>query len=319
MWAKLALVIYLIIIVDGNSQEWKEFKAKHAKTYPTKTEEARRYKIFKSNVESIKEHNLKYERGEVTWYQAINHMSDWTVKEFRQLLGAMPYNHTKNEKFHVPSGVKVPSSIDWRDYGVVTEVQQQGSCGACWAFSVAGALEGLYAFRTGQLLQLSEQNLLDCATAANGYDCNGCSGGVPQSALQYVQDNGIDYYDEYPYEEIEDTCRQQPPVLQISGYTSTVQNDENNLLDAVGSVGPVSVCINCDLIMNYGGGVFQDSSCSQTINHAVLAVGYGSENGLNYWLMKNSWGTSWGIDGYIKMVMGQNMCGVASQPCYPYL
>ncbi|XP_050302730.1 procathepsin L-like [Anthonomus grandis grandis] len=316
MWAILGMMIYSVIIVNANMQQWNEFKIKHGKTYVTPAEEVRRYDIFKSNLKSIEEHNAKYEKGEATWYQAVNHMSDWTDEEFNQLVGVLPYEHIKNENYHIPSGVRVPSSIDWRDKGVVNEVQQQGSCGSCWTFTVAGTIEGMYGIKTGKLVKLSEQNLLDCATIENGYYCFGCTGGIPESALQYVQDNGIAYYDDYPYEGEVNTCRNKSSVLNISGYTSVADNNETDLLDAVGNVGPVAVAINHYLIKNYAGGIFQDQDCSKSVTHGVLAIGYGSENETDYWLIKNSWGTTWGISGYMKMIRGQNMCGIASQACY---
>ncbi|XP_050302731.1 procathepsin L-like [Anthonomus grandis grandis] len=316
----LAFVACFAVVVYANQELWDQFKIKHGKSYSTEAEEKRRYEIFKSNLKSIEDHNAKYERGEVTWFQAPNHMSDWTFEEFENTLRTKPLTNTADGKVHILSGKQLPKSIDWRDSGIVTEVQNQGyKCGSCWSFSVAGTLEGLYAQKTGNLLQLSEQNLIDCATPDNGYNCNGCSGGIPSEALQYVVDNGIDYFSEYPYEGEQKECRQKNKILQISSYTNTVPNDESSLQDAVATVGPVSVSLNGSLAMHYSGGIFQDEKCEKGVNHGVLAVGYGEENGQKYWIFKNSYGTDWGIKGYMKIVMGSNMCGLASQPCYPNL
>lgn len=167
----------------------------------------------------------------------------------------------------------------------------------------------------GSLESFSEQDLLDCAIESSGYSGLGCSGGVVQSALDYVRDHGIVTEGSYPYEGAQGSCRQNGNAFQISGYTEIAANDEGSLKNAVGSVGPVSVALNADGIQSYGGGIY-NVGCSHDINHGMLVVGYGSDGA---WIIKNSWGGDWGESGYIRMAIGTNMCGIAAQACYPNL
>lgn len=181
-----------------------------------------------------------------------------------------------------------------------------------------GTLEGAYALRYNQLLSFSEQELMDCATDASGYSGAGCDGGVVQSALDYARDHGMVTEDSYPYEEAQGSCRQNGNVFQISGYTEINANDEGDLKNAVGSVGPVSVALNADGLQNYGGGIYNDAGCSTSVNHGMLVVGYGTD-GTDYWIVKNSWSDGWGESGYVRMAIGSNMCAIAAQACYPNL
>lgn len=170
-----------------------------------------------------------------------------------------------------------------------------------------------------KLISFSEQDLLDCCTQANGYNAYGCEGGFMFSAMEYVRDHGIIAEDSYPYRAVQQSCRQNGAIFYATGYVMINTNDENHLLNAVGSVGPVSIALNADMFQFYGGGIFSDTRCSMSTNHGVLIVGYGSENGQRYWIVKNSWSSGWGEAGYIRMAMGYNLCGLASQACYPTL
>ncbi|XP_076269475.1 cathepsin L-like [Rhynchophorus ferrugineus] len=316
---KTVIILACAILMATASEElWDQFKIKHGKTYTTEEEHSLRYKIFTQNLADIEEHNKQYEQGLVSWYKAVNQFSDMTPEEFKATLTLTEFNQTGKAPLHVVNKVNIPDSIDWRQYGVVTGVKNQGNCGSCWSFSATGTLEGIYARQRGQLISFSEQNLIDCATESSGYSCMGCNGGVIQSALDYVRDHGITTEDRYSYQGNQGSCNVGDIYLRTSGYTGIGYKDENALKDAVGSVGPVSVAVNADPLQSYGGGVL-NVQCSDSINHGVLAVGYGQQDGLNYWLVKNSWGDGWGESGYYKMAIGSNMCGIANQACYPNL
>ncbi|KAL1506826.1 hypothetical protein ABEB36_006116 [Hypothenemus hampei] len=315
MFSKLVVVVCLALAVCANEEAFKTFKVKFQKNYSNEDEHQVRYEIFNNNLQTIQEHNAKYNQGLVSWYMAVNQFTDMTPEEFRTtILAAQPANLSQwgTTEQHV-AAVEAPASIDWRTQNLVTGVKNQGSCGSCWTFSAVGTLEGAYAKAHGELLSFSEQELVDCCTDASGYNGAGCNGGVIQSAIDYVRDHGIVLESSYAYEAVQKSCRQSGSVFTVKGYTEIKANNEDDLKNAVGNVGPVAVAVNANGFQNYGGGVYDDSGCSHSINHGVLAVGYADD----YWIVKNSWGASWGESGYIKMKMGYNICAIASQACYP--
>uniref|UniRef100_A0A8C5EVJ1 Cathepsin S-like n=1 Tax=Gouania willdenowi TaxID=441366 RepID=A0A8C5EVJ1_GOUWI len=211
----------------------------------------------------------------------------------------------------------LPDSLDWRDAGLVTPVKMQGSCGSCWAFSAVGALEGQLKKATGTLTSLSPQNLVDCSTQ---YGNNGCNGGFMASAFQYViQNEGIDSDAAYPYDGM--VCRYNAKyrAANCTGYSFLPKGDEDALRIALATIGPISVAVDSSrpAFHFYRNGVYQDQTCTHNVNHGMLLVGYGTENGQDYWLVKNSWGLKYGDKGYIKMVRNQNLCGIALFACFP--
>ncbi|XP_064596552.1 procathepsin L-like [Liolophura sinensis] len=223
--------------------------------------------------------------------------------------------------FVPPSKLKLPTSVDWRTQGYVTPVQDQGECGSCWAFSATGSLEGQHFKKTGNLVPLSVQNLVDCSRADGNL---GCRGGNMDSAFKYIKLNsGLDTEASYPYQGKDGQCHFNSSNVGATdtGFSDIKSGSESDLQAAVASVGPVSVSIDAAhlSIHLYQSGVYYESRCnSSNLNHAVLVVGYGSENGSDYWLVKNSWGTQWGQQGYIKMSRNRdNNCGIATQASYP--
>lgn len=211
--------------------------------------------------------------------------------------------------------------MDWRQHGAVTGVKNQGPCGSCWSFAATGALEGQHFRKTGKLVSLSEQNLVDCTGA---YGCNGCSGGQTNQAFNYIKDNyGIDFESSYPYQAVQSNCRFDRSKVAATdvGYALLRQGSETDLQKAVASIGPIAIYIDASqALMNYRSGVFYDSQCNpNNLNHAVLAVGYGTDSrGGDYWLVKNSWSSSWGESGYIKMARNRNNnCGIGMFSVYP--
>nr|prf Cys protease [Drosophila melanogaster] len=228
----------------------------------------------------------------------------------------------KGVTFISPAHVTLPKSVDWRTKGAVTAVKDQGHCGSCWAFSSTGALEGQHFRKSGVLVSLSEQNLVDCSTK---YGNNGCNGGLMDNAFPYIKDNGgIDTEKSYPYEAIDDSCHFNRAQVGATdrGFTDIPQGDEKKMPEAVATVGPVSVAIDAshESFQFYSEGVYNEPQCdAQNLDHGVLVVGFGTdESGEDYWLVKNSWGTTWGDKGFIKMLRNkENQCGIASPSSYP--
>ncbi|NWT76142.1 CATH protein, partial [Prunella himalayana] len=241
-----------------------------------------------------------------------------------------------------------PDSIDWRKKGnFVTPVKNQGACGSCWTFSTTGCLESAIAIATGKLLSLAEQQLVDCAQAFNNH---GCSGGLPSQAFEYILYNrGLMGEDSYPYRAKvpstappcwwsrpgtashssslspqNGTCKFQPEkaIAFVKDVINITQYDEDGMVEAVGKHNPVSFAfeVTSDFML-YRKGVYSNPRCQHTpdkVNHAVLAVGYGQqEDGTAYWIVKNSWGSLWGMQGYFLIERGKNMCGLAACASYP--
>uniref|UniRef100_A0A5F8HDS6 Cathepsin S n=1 Tax=Monodelphis domestica TaxID=13616 RepID=A0A5F8HDS6_MONDO len=196
-----------------------------------------------------------------------------------------------------------------------------GSCGSCWAFSAVGALEAQLKLKTGKLVSLSAQNLVDCST--DKYDNHGCNGGFMTSAFQYVIDNnGIDSDVSYPYKATDGKCQYNPAsrAATCSKYTELPYGSEEALKEAVANKGPVSVGIDAKTpsFFLYKSGVYYDPSCTQKVNHGVLVIGYGNLDGQDYWLVKNSWGLHFGDKGYVRIARNRgNHCGIANFPSYP--
>jgi len=292
------------------------FVDQYSKNYEVSTFFAK-YNTFKSNLNQVLAHNAQGK----SFTLAINEFGDLSQAEFKaKYLKLKPLNNYYAKSFMQAdlSGVQVPNadSFDWRNVGAVTPVKNQGQCGSCWAFSATGSIEGAWFTKTKKLVSVSEQQLVDCSGSAGNY---GCNGGLMDLAFEWIiQNGGICSEQDYPYTARDQACKKTcTPAVKLSGYKSTSPGDEGDLLKAVNLV-PVSVAIEADqmVFQFYSGGILDDQSCGTQLDHGVLAVGYGSENGKPYWSVKNSWGTSWGEAGYIRMARGSNMCGIAAQPVY---
>jgi len=308
---------------------WNIFKMTYEKEYESSALESLRRKLFFDNKRTIDEHNERFEAGEVSFEMGINQFSDWTLKEFSDTNNGfrMPENA---EESAVPlwSEPKVavedlPDSVDWRNHDMVTPVKNQGQCGSCWAFSTTGALEGQHSIQARELVSLSESNLVDCASS---YGPQGCHGGWQDDAYRYIVANGgIDTEASYPYTPQQQACRFNAANVgaNATGSYRLPTGDEAALKKAVAIRGPIAVAIDATAasFMSYRSGVYYNPSCSSTnLDHAVLVVGYGTDTSrnLDYWLVKNSWATTWGDKGYIKMTRGyNNQCGIATHALYP--
>lgn len=216
----------------------------------------------------------------------------------------------------------LPKSIDWRLKGAVSEVKNQGRCGSCWSFAATGALESQQFLKSGVLVSLSEQNLIDCSTS---FGNEGCNGGNIESAFEYIRKNrGIDTEKTYPYEGKNQKCRYKSKNSGAfdRGYVNIIRGSEKKLQDAIASIGPIAVAIDAShfSFQHYRSGVYYEPKCSSSaLDHAVLVVGYGvNSHGHEYYIVKNSWGITWGDKGYIKMARNRhNHCGIATDASYP--
>jgi len=222
------------------------------------------------------------------------------------------------------SGEDLPSRVDWIEKGAVTTVKDQGECGSCWTFSSTGSLEGAWQSATGNLVALSEQQLVDCCKVDGD---SGCAGGDMDSAFKYLESHRVCSEDSYGYKQMsgacqEDTCSEVIPQGGVIGFKDVPANDEHALMEAVAQQ-PVSIAVqaNQKSFKMYNSGILTQS-CAAQVDHAVLLVGYGTEDGVDYWKIKNSWGATWGEDGYVRIqrgVAGDGQCGIDVMPSYPVL
>ncbi|XP_029774164.1 cathepsin L1-like [Suricata suricatta] len=283
-------------------------------------EEGWRRDVWEKNTKMIEQHNWEHSQGKHSFTVAMNGFGDMT-NEFKQKMnGLQMQKHKKGKMFQPPLFAEIPSSVDWRKKGYVTPVKNQGQCGSCWAFSATGAREGQMFRKTGKLVSLSEQNLVDCSQP-EGYE--GCDGGLMDYAFQYVKGNGgLDSEESYPYHAQDKTCKYKP---QYSAANDTgffdIPPREKALMVAVATKGPISVGIDAShfTFQFYHEGIYCDPDCSsEDLDHGVLVTGYGIDVGQSYWIVKNSWGKNWGIDGYIKMAKDRkNHCGITTMASFP--
>ncbi|OHS93126.1 Pro-cathepsin H [Tritrichomonas foetus] len=275
--------------------------------------------IFATNLRRIHEFN----KGNHSFRLGINEFMAWTPSELTQLRGAK-YMHEKprhEKKVTLSKNKKNVESWDWRDTpNIVGPIRAQGNCGACWAFSACAAQESQWAIFGNKWVELSVQNLVDCAT-----NCHGCYGGWPSSAYDYVIENQNGHINKeafYPYRWTTQQCKYDPQYdySTVTGYTTITKNDEVELAQKVAELGPASICIDSSSFSFtwYTSGIFNIDECSTTFfDHAVNIVGFGKEGDQDYWIIRNSWNEKWGEKGYMRMIRGVNMCGVASTAIIP--
>jgi len=307
---------------DALEAEFEHFIAKWGKSY-TKEERESRFATFKDNYAFVMAENAKGHK----YTLAVNEFADMTADEF----GATHMSLWKPEKMwgdlpylgqHNYSGAALPSSLDWSQKGAVTPVKNQGQCGSCWSFSTTGSLEGAWEIATGNLVSLSEQQFVDCSKQFGNM---GCNGGLMDNAFKYAVLNGLCTEESYPYKAKSGTCEASScttgiPKGGVTGFKDVHPEDLQAMEEAVAQQ-PVSIAIEADQMtfQLYHSGVLT-GKCGTKLDHGVLAVGYGTVDGTDYWKVKNSWGPSWGKDGYILLEKGKNKageCGIKMQPSYP--
>jgi len=313
--ALLPVIIYALSV----EQSFNAWSLLHGKEYRTQVENNFRLKVFRNNLEFIENHN----RQNLGFTVAMNQFGDLTNEEFRAMYLGTKINASnviQRGSLHVyDSSVPMADDVDWRKKNAVTPVKNQGQCGSCWAFSAVGSLEGSWSISKGKLVSLSEQNLVDCSSS---YGNDGCDGGLMDQAFDYIIANkGIDTEDSYKYTARDGNCKFNKNTIgsTMTKYTDVTAQSETALQSAIMKQ-PISVAIDAShsSFQFYSSGVYFESRCSATqLDHGVTAVGYGSSSS-DYYIVKNSWGTDWGMSGYILMSRNRNNnCGIASMSSYP--
>jgi len=319
----IAVALFTVAVLGKQLTElqrqskFADFITKYEKKYSA-DEFLDRFNVYKTNSKLIEDHNA----GDHTYELGMNEFGDLTFEEFKARYtgykGA-PRDYARKQNLHTPiKGEKLASDVDWVAKGAVTPVKNQAQCGSCWAFSTTGSVEGATQIATGKLLALSEQQLVDCAGSEGN---QGCNGGLMDNGFEYIIKNGgLDTETDYSYTAKDGSCnraKEGKTNSPITGYKDVAKGSESDLLSAV-SKGPVSIAIEADQsgFQFYKTGVFS-GSCGQQLDHGVLLVGFGTDNSKDYWKVKNSWGSSWGESGYIRLVRGQNQCGLANSASYP--
>jgi C1A family cysteine protease len=326
--AALIAVAFAVPVIQlrslSNEEEtlFTAFKTKYNKFYFDDHDEMYRKQIFAANLRKIRQHNFEAQAGTHTYTLAMNEFGDMSFEEFHTkktgFLGLRhQYIHSQNQADL--SGVRLEDSVDWEAKGAVTDIKDQGQCGSCWSFSTTGSIEGAWFISKGTLQSLSEQQLMDCSRAEGN---EGCEGGLMDQAFEYViKNHGICSEASYPYTASDSTkCKSCSVVATISSYKD-VGHTEADLQAAV-TQQPVSVAIEADqdAFQFYSSGVLT-GKCGTNLDHGVLAVGYGTLNGVDYWKVKNSWGASWGMNGYVLIERGKKQsggqCGILLAASYP--
>ena len=304
-------------VLTHQDMEFLKYVSKYGKSYGTKEEFEFRADQFKENLAKIMEENSKNDN---TFTLAVNKFADMTRDEYKQLLSYKPVRGGRQAEVQDFAAVDaIPSEIDWRTRAAVNPVQDQRQCGSCWAFSAVGALESRFQIKTGPLVKLSEQQLVDCDNADGNM---GCNGGDMYLAFKYIAANGIETEQNYPYKGVDQNCAYDKSKAQVKniGQAYVAPNNAEALKTAIAD-GPVSVAIEADtfVFQFYSGGILNSKACGTNLDHGVVAVGYVATDANPYYIVRNSWGASWGVKGYINIAIkdGQGICGIQMEPVIP--
>jgi len=300
-------------------EQFVQFQQKYNKQYPTQAEFEHRFRVFQQNL--IRNEELSRANPRATF--GVNQFADLSTEEFAQQY-LMTVDRSQFQKpapldFSIPRPENVrqcnpdPNNFNWGDCGATTAIYNQGQCGSCWAFSATETIESYFFLQGGALTMLSMEQIVDCDTTDDG-----CQGGLPSNAYQYVENaGGIEPYSDYPYT-AEDgqsgNCNfsSSEVVATVTGYSSVSGEGQIYQQLSSSSGGPVSVCVDASTCSSYTGGVM--TSCPNDIDHCVQAVGYANYGGSNaYWIVRNSWGTSWGENGFIFIAIGQDLCAIGDE------
>jgi len=314
-------VLVALLAVGSLARPEKEYRAaflrfiKENNKHYTAAEFTAKYTVFKSNMDFVDHWNtLGHHRV------AINLFADLTAAEFATMFNGMSVTADQASVNYVPS--VTADTVDWRTKGAVVGVKNQGQCGSCWAFSAVGSTEGAHFLAGNSLTSLSEQNLVDCSGPQGN---QGCNGGLMTQAFAYIEIAGIDTEASYPYTAQDGNCVFNPANVgsTLKSYVNVQSGSEADLVNKI-NAGPTSVAIDAShsSFQLYSSGIYYEPACSSTaLDHGVLAVGYGATTATKnneYYIVKNSWGTSWGMAGYINMSRNRhNNCGIATMASLP--
>jgi C1A family cysteine protease len=324
------LLLSSTVVVADLTTEFSAFKVKFGKTYASAAEEAQRLEVFAANFVRVEKINAEAGVGATN---GVTKFSDLTEEEFKatylRRAGLEAHSEfpmwdgecTACKRFpeHKALMAAPPTDFDWETKGAVTKVKDQGQCGSCWTFGTTGDVEGTWFLANNTLTSLSEQELVSCDTATN----EGCNGGLQEDAFVYVEKHGLTTEASYPYTSgggKDGRCESAKIVAPLTKISSWVQVSktaagEAGMKDALSKSGPITIGINAGHLQTYRSGIMDPAICrssASALDHAVLVVGYGTENGQDYWKIKNSWAADWGEKGYFRIVGGKNKCGIAS-------
>jgi len=304
-------------LMTSDEYAFMKYVTDFGRSYATKAEFNFRLNIFRRNLAEIEAHNSNPNK---TSTMGLNFLADRTDDEKKKMMGLLPNTERKTMSFFNEDNLA--DSVDWRTKGAVTPVKNQGQCGSCWSFSATGAMEGAHWVATGNLVSLSEQNLVNCSWKQGNL---GCNGGLMQRAFTYAQSNPLETEADYPYTATSSIlgCKydKSKGVVAVTSQANVPAGSVSQLMAAI-SQAPVSVSVDAgsSVFQLYKSGVVTGSACGTQLNHGVLAVGYGTDaNGVDYYIVKNSWGAAWGDQGYILLGRedGDGVCGIqmdSSQP-----
>jgi len=276
-----------------------KFISQHNKEYSSVEEFQEKFEVFKVNLDNASNH------------ESFSPFMDMTTEEFQYQLtlntSAIPAARATMERYTLKGLVEAPATHDWRDHGVVNAIKNQGQCGSCWAFSAIANIESQYALKNGKLLDLSEQELVDCDTIDYG-----CGGGWMDNAFKWFETSGVMTGKDYPYRGVGGTCKYDADrsIFKLKSYQDVSKN-ESDIKNVVFEHGPLSVAVDASAFQFYPGGIMTAKECNyRQLNHGVAIVGYGTENGVDFWIVRNSWGAGWGENGYIRVERGAGACGI---------
>jgi cathepsin L len=300
--------LFLSERITDEEYSYMKYVSEFGKSYGTKAEFKFRLEQYKQTLKKMADHESNAAHGSTV---AHNEFSDWTEAEYKRLLGYKMKETTAEAELLNTENLQ--TEVDWRTKGAVTGVKNQGHCGSCWAFSTTGAVEGAWKLAGNTLTSFSEQQLVDCSKQNNG-----CNGGLMDYAFQYIETAPLMLETDYPYKGTDGVCEytKSKGVGKVKSFKDVRRDATGSQLMAALNSGPVSVAIEADqfVFQGYSGGVIT-SGCGTQLDHGVLAVGYGGVGDEQYFLVKNSWGASWGDAGYVKIAPSQ--CGITMQPSYP--
>jgi len=309
-----ALALVGVAAASDSIPTWSQYKQQHGLQF--NGDEHHFEQNYMANVEFILATNAK----DLPYKVGVNQFAHLNQQEYADAFLGFKQQSAERPSVGVhEASDSVPNSVDWTSKGAVTPVKNQGQCGSCWAFSTTGSLEGANFLASGHLVSLSEQELVDCDHVDQG-----CNGGLMDNGFNFVKNSGLCTEGSYPYVARRETtgrkcdsCDVAISAGSVTGYVDV--RGESDLKSAVAQQ-PVSVAIEADQqsFQLYQSGVLT-GECGTQLDHGVLAVGYGSEHGTDYWKVKNSWGASWGEEGYVRIERGVNKCGIAGQPSYPQI